>query len=295
MASRSIPTYELYGELLSGSYADPIHHEPIQERSSKHHWTIRLHRHKNLAQVFLFRTPGVSLQVEDVTHTSSEPLALFIPPGITHGFRFSEDVAGDVLSLRTNALDGEIAGLLGRPELQAGGILSRGRCAHFDLIETSIAQIGQAYHGMKLERSELLLSLTQLVLTCISGDLRRETAVGSVAQSVPLTRHEAQAEGFCGLVEQFFSEDLVVGDYAERLGVSAPHLSRVCRSVLGASPNELVRQRRLLEGRRLLEYTRLSVSEIAHRSGFREASFFSRSFSRKFGVSPKAYRQELDP
>lgn len=214
MANRSIPNYELYGELLSGSYTDPVHHETIQERSSKHHWTIRLHRHKSLAQVFLFRTPGVSFHISEVTHTSTEPLALFVPPGIAHGFRFAEDVVGDVLSLRTNELGSDIAGLLDRPEMHSGGILPRGRCANFDLVEKSIAQIGQTYHGMKIERSELLQSLTQLIITCVSGDLRRETSIGSVAQSVQLTRHEAQAESFCGLVEQFFSEDLAVSDYA---------------------------------------------------------------------------------
>lgn len=294
MSERTIPTYELYGELLSGSYTDPIHHETIQERSSRHHWTIRLHRHKGLAQVFLFRTPGVSFRMSEVTHTSIEPLALFVPPGIAHGFRFAEDVVGDVLSLRTSELGSNLAERLLRPEMQSGGILPRKRCENFDLVEASMSQIGRAYHGMKVERSELLMSLTQLIITCISGDLRRETSIGGVGQSVHLTRHEAQAESFCGLVEQFFNEDFAVRDYAEKVGVSAPHLSRVCRNILGASPNELVRQRRLLEAKRLLEYTRLSVSEIAHRSGFREPSFLSRTFSRAFDISPKLYRKNLD-
>ncbi|MGY9047745.1 hypothetical protein P775_24615 [Puniceibacterium antarcticum] len=294
MTKNSIPNYELYGELLSGSYTDPVHHETIQERSSKHHWTIRLHRHKRLAQVFLFQTPGVSFRVADITHTSSEPIALFIPPGIAHGFRFAEEVVGDVLSLRTNELGSDLADLLDRPEMRAGAILPCGRCANFDLIQTSIAQLGQTYHGMKVERAELLLSLTQLIIICISGDLRRETSIGNVLQSLPLTRHEAQAESFCGLVEQFFSEDLMVRDYADKVGISAPHLTRLCRNILGAPPHDLVRQRRLLEAKRLLEYTRLSVSEIAHKSGFRESSFFSRTFSRTFGVSPKSYREDRD-
>lgn len=294
MLERTIPYYELYGELLSGSYTDPVHHETIQERSSKHHWTIRLHRHKALAQVFLFRTPGVSFRMSEVSHSSTEPLALFIPPGVAHGFRFAEDVVGDVLSIRTNEIGPNIADLLGRSELRSGGILPRGRCVNFDLIETSIAQIGHTYHGMKVERSELLQSLTQLIITCISGDLRREISIGNVGKPIQLTRHEAQAERFCGLVEQFFNEDFAVGEYAEKVGVSAPHLTRVCRNILGSSPNELVRQRRLLEAKRLLEYTRLSVSEIAHRSGFREPSFFSRTFSRTFGISPKSYREDRD-
>jgi AraC family transcriptional activator of pobA len=137
-------------------------------------------------------------------------------------------------------------------------------------------------------------SLTQLIITCISGDLCRESTISKVTQSIQLTRHEAQAETFCGLVEQHFGERLSMKDYADEIGVSAPHLTRVCRSILGSSPNDLVRRRRLLEAKRLLEYTRLSVSEISARSGFRDPSFFSRSFSGAFGVSPKTYREDRD-
>lgn len=294
MPKRTIPSYELYGELLSGSYTDPVHHETIRERSSKHHWTIRLHRHRSLAQVFLFRTPGVAFRFGEVTYTNAEPLALFVPPDVAHGFRFTEDIVGDVLSLRTNEVGSDITELLHRQEMQKGGILMRSRCENFDLVAGLIAQIGQTYHGMKVERSELLRSLTQLIITCISGDLRRDTTISKTTQSLQLSRHESQAESFCALVEQFFSDNLSVSDYAEQIGVSAPHLTRVCRKILGSSPNELVRRRRLLEAKRLLEYTRLSISEISHRSGFRDPSFFSRSFAEAFGTSPKAFREDRD-
>ncbi|MFC6761464.1 helix-turn-helix domain-containing protein [Sulfitobacter porphyrae] len=114
---------------------------------------------------------------------------------------------------------------------------------------------------MKVERSELLEPLTQLVITYISGEARRRHTIGAIGRSDRLTRHETQAENFCSLVEAHFREDLSVSDYGTKLGVSAPHLTRVCKSVLGFTPNELVRQRRLLEAKRLLEYTRLPISE----------------------------------
>ncbi|WP_254796889.1 hypothetical protein [Sulfitobacter albidus] len=236
MMQRSIPTYELFGELLSGSYTDPVHHEPIHERSSQHHWTIRLHRHKSLAQVFVFRTPGVSLRVGDLAHTSTAPLALFVPAGVAHGFRFADDVVGDVLSLRISALGAPVAALLARPEMQAGGLMPRARCENFDLIAEAIGRLGQAYHGMQIERAALLETLTQLVLTAISGDLRRETSLAGPAPQVQATRHELQAEQFCALVEKCFREDVSVAGYADRLDVSAPHLTRVCRRILGRRP-----------------------------------------------------------
>ncbi len=294
MAVRAIPTYELYGELLAGRFTDPVHLEEIRERSREYDWTIRLHRHKSLAQVFLFRSPGVSLRIAEATHTATEPLVLFVPPGTPHGFRFDEDVSGEVLSLRMEEMKPGLADLLTRPELQAAGILPSSRCANFTEIESAFAQLRRCYQGMTLERTDLLHALARIIAVYISGDLRRETALRQAPRSEQLTRHEAQADRFCSLVEQSFAEDMSVADYAGQIGVSAPHLTRVCRNVLGATPNGLIRQRRLLEAKRLLEYTRLSVAEIAHRAGFRDPSFFSRTFSQTFGLSPRDYRAETD-
>ena len=100
----------------------------------------------------------------------------------------------------------------------------------------------------------------------------------------------AATNRFCALLEENFSRAWKVSDYAGQIGLSAPHLTRICRTVLGAPPNTLVQQRRLLEAKRLLEYTALSVAEIAHRSGFRDAAFFSRTFKSSVGMPPNEYR-----
>lgn len=291
---RSIPSYELYGELLSGGYRDPVHHEHLRERSSRHDWTIRLHRHRGLAQIFLFRTGNVSFRLGDRTFTTTEPHVLFIPPGVAHGFRFDEEVDGDVLSLRVNDLWEGVAERLDQPSLQGAGTFARSSSENFEYIEALFVQIGRSYHGMQSGRAELLEALTRLLLAYISGDLRRDHSIRPVGHADGLTRHERQAEKFFSLLEAHFSEDLSVGDYSRKVGVSAPHLTRVCKTVLGSTPNELVRRRRLLEAKRLLEYTRLTVSEVSHRSGFRDPSFFSRTFRRIYGVPPKSYRDEKD-
>lgn len=124
MATRTIPSYELYGELLSGRYADPVHHETIRERSSQHDWTIRLHRHRSLTQVFLFHTDKVSFRIEDASRTTTEPHILFIPAGVVHGFHFKDDVEGDVLSFRSNEIGKKAAGILDASAMRSACILT---------------------------------------------------------------------------------------------------------------------------------------------------------------------------
>lgn len=292
--ARAIPNYELYGELLAGNYTDPIHLEAIRERSRKHHWTIRLHRHSRLAQVFVFQTPGVTMRIAETRHTSTEPMVCYLPPGVPHGFSFAEDVVGEVLSLRLDALGDEVIERLREPGMQSGAFLPESRSAHFGEVSALFEQLGAAYHGLEADRPHFLRALTHLIVTYISADMRQATSVGNLSHSPHLTRHEAQAQRFCALIEQGFMSEWTVGDYARKLDVSAPHLTRVCRRVLGASPNDLVRKRRILEAKRLLEYTQLPVSEIAYRSGFRDPAFFSRSFRNSVGVAPKTYRESRE-
>lgn len=293
--ARLIPTYELYGELLSGALSDPVHLETIFERSSKLDWTIRLHRHSRLLQVFLFRTADVLFRVGEGEHRTSEPMALVILPGRPHAFRFPEDINGDVLSIPVGEVEAEVLARLERVLQSRAGILGRSDCARFDDLDALMGQMARVYHSMGSERPALLRVLGHAILLTLIEELRRATRLDAgQGEGAELSRHEAQAQAFCELVEARFAEALGVEDYARELGVSAPHLTRVCRRVLGTPPNELVRRRRLLEAKRLLGYTRLSVADIAVRSGFGDAAFFSRSFKASFDMTPSEYRRRAD-
>lgn len=294
LTARVIPSYELYGELLSGSHTDPIHHEPLRDRSSRHDWTIRLHRHRRLAQIFLFRTPGVSVRLGELDHVSTEPLFLVIPAGVPHAFRFSEDVLGDVISLRIDDLPPDMAARIAQFGTTTGGVLPQGALPEFSEVAGLVDQLGAVYTRVGPERGALLDAIARLIVTYLAAARPRPQPPGPATGPQELSHHQRVAERFCELIEDRFDAGWRVADFARAVGVSTPHLNRVCRKILGASPNELVRQRRLLEAKRLLEYTRLPISEVAHKSGFRDPAFFSRSFKKGAGISPLAYRSRRD-
>ena len=49
----------------------------------------------------------------------------------------------------------------------------------------------------------------------------------------------------------------------------------------------------MLEAARLLRFTELAVSEVAHRVGFDDPLYFSRAFKRRHDESPQAYRDRV--
>ncbi|WP_134554862.1 helix-turn-helix domain-containing protein, partial [Pseudomonas aeruginosa] len=96
---------------------------------------------------------------------------------------------------------------------------------------------------------------------------------------------------FSQLVERHFREHLGIDEYARRLGISPAHLNGVARRLSGQTALGIVHQRLLLEAKRDLVYTAMTVNEIADRLGFSEPAYFTRFFKRLSGVSPSVFRK----
>ena len=77
---------------------------------------------------------------------------------------------------------------------------------------------------------------------------------------------------FQELIEKNFLSLKMPKDYAARLNVTPNHLNAVCKKRSGKSAGELIRQRILLEAKRLIAHTDMTVSEIAYHLKFEDNS-----------------------
>jgi len=94
-------------------------------------------------------------------------------------------------------------------------------------------------------------------------------------------------------IEEHYRELHEVGAYAERLHISAGHLSEVVKAQSGRSAIKHVHERLVLEAKRLLLYTPQSLKELAYDLGFAEPSYFNRFFKRETGLTPAEYRASI--
>lgn len=79
--------------------------------------------------------------------------------------------------------------------------------------------------------------------------------------------------------------------YAERLGWSTRTLARAARTATGKSPKDLIDERVLLEARRLLAHTDLTVGRVGESTGFDDASNFGAWFRLRAGQTPAQFRR----
>jgi AraC family transcriptional regulator len=86
---------------------------------------------------------------------------------------------------------------------------------------------------------------------------------------------------------------LSLAELASEAHVTEKHLCRLFVKWVGHSPMQTYTLLRLESAMLLLARTNLSVQEVALRSGFKNALYFSRLFSKAYGLSPRAFRGEL--
>jgi transcriptional regulator GlxA family with amidase domain len=82
---------------------------------------------------------------------------------------------------------------------------------------------------------------------------------------------------------------------ARHAGVSPRTFARRFRAETGTTPLQWLLAQRVLEARRLLEATDLSIDEVAWRVGFGTAASLRDHFRRATATTPSAYRRSFQP
>jgi len=97
------------------------------------------------------------------------------------------------------------------------------------------------------------------------------------------------------VVDARFHEPISLRDVADAVGLTTGHLTTVVGRRTGRTVQQWITERRMREARRLLADTDVTVGEIAHRVGYREAGYFVRRFRAEHGVPPAGWRRAGRP
>lgn len=96
------------------------------------------------------------------------------------------------------------------------------------------------------------------------------------------------------LVEQHFRTLHTVKEYAELLHKSPKTLSNQFANISEKTPLQFIQERKMLEAKRLLRYTDLSIKEIGYETGFEDSRTFGRFFKNIEKKTPSEYRGEKE-
>ncbi|RNB76734.1 helix-turn-helix domain-containing protein [Brevibacillus panacihumi] len=89
---------------------------------------------------------------------------------------------------------------------------------------------------------------------------------------------------------KYTDPDLRLEEVARHVDRSPAYFSTLVSTSLGVSFRQLLNNMRLKEAQQLITETSLPIREIAVRSGFSNANYFSKVFKEKLGITPRVYR-----
>lgn len=273
-----IPAFQLYGEALA--FPDILHMEHIRDRAAGLDWTIKPHRHIHLFQIFLLISGKITFNSDGDVTTLAPPVALCLPPDSVHGFCFSSDTEGWVISLPVQ----HYPDLFGEGSELAHMLMAPKSLAPPDQMAARLRALYQVWCGKNLFRRTELRCHLGLILSSLA-----EADPGSAPRS-----GDPRIVRFQALIAAHAKDHWPIGRYAQALGVSERSLGRICRAQTGLSSQALIEAHQMREASRLLAYTQMSAQSVAHALGYEDPSYFSRRFRAFAGMSPRNYRARLD-
>jgi AraC family transcriptional regulator, transcriptional activator of pobA len=246
------------------------------------------HRHDFYHVAWIEAGTGTFIQ-DDKSYPIKPGSLIFVPPGQVHTWEAKEALHGYILSFEPTLLFSQTE----RPyrllhELTQWSATARRQIevsdrAH-DLLGTKFEDLAGEFCTSEEFRDEMLRTQITSILISLHRLSRDPDQVEATDDFHPLTSR------FLALLEKEEGKFYRANHYVSVLSVDSRAFVNAVLSETGKSPSVWIRDRTLLEARRLLSYTDLTISEIAYRLNFRNVSYFVRFYRRLTGISPGAAR-----
>jgi len=249
------------------------------------------HRHSFFHLVMFTKGSGIhTIDFEKFKVKSYE--IYFMIPGQVHSWHFEGDVDGYIINFSDT---------LFRSFLLNPNYLER---FHFfsGVSEESVCQLPIEVHGKVTQLFEEILAQTsnsrdgeidmiRLLLMQLFLIVENSCKVNN-KKSIPQQK-QVLLRNFRRLIDQHYSLIKLPKEYADLLYVTPNHLNALCQDLLGKTAGELIRDRILLEAKRLLTNADMTITEIAYNLNFQDNSYFNRFFKKNVGVTPDEFRKQL--
>lgn len=216
----------------------------------------------------------------------------FMVPGQVHSWFFSGKIEGYVMNVSAGFFNAFLqdADYVERFPFFSG-VSAEGVVL---LPKTAIPVVTEQFEGMLKEMngeeaySQDMLRLKVLEMFIqVSRASRKETAKQEPPHNYVLLRN------FRKLVEQHYMQLRLPKEYAALLYVTPNYLNAFCRHMLGKSAGEIIRDRVLLEAKRLLINADMSIATIAYQLNFADNSYFTKFFKKYAGTTPEEFRKNI--
>ncbi|MHC0054679.1 helix-turn-helix domain-containing protein [Actibacterium sp. D379-3] len=285
-----VPVVGLYGYDEQPESDGLAHIERIEHSPATASWNVGMHRHLELYQAIWLESGAGRVTVDNDAHDIPAGTVVWLPAGVVHGFTFDNPSKGLVLTVSTDYLAAAIAQASDETFLRA--VMQSFVCRTLTPDQPDGAALPDLLSLLEKEirdRRPHSRGAVEALLRLMLIGVGRLAMIQTVSRPVKITDARIYQQ-FRDLNEAHFKEHWPIARYAGALGVTPDRLHAVCVATVGQGPRKLLHTRLLMEAKRLLIYTPLSVAEIGLQLGFNDPAYFSRFFAQKAGRNATAFR-----
>lgn len=244
--------------------------------------------HRDDHYIFFLVESGSAGLMIDFQRVEFVPGSLyFVLPGQVH-HRISNEMAyGWFLAVDTGLLTAEQRQVFEqRLVLQQLVRLDRACHQRYQQVLQSLLQQYESDPASPFYR-QVLYSLLQAFTGMVAAEYKSaEKSEGSRSRKMEL------AQAFKQELSATYKTMKSPSAYADKLHVSSAYLNEALKQVTGMSVSYWISQEVMLEAKRMLYYTHLSVKEIALEVGYDDPNYFFRLFRQHSGMTPLAFRAQ---
>ncbi len=254
----------------------------------EHHFIHTPHKH-DFFLVVLF-TNGTGTHEVDFTSYKVTPGTVFmLRPGQTHNWKLSKDIDGyiffhskdfyDTSSISQKIQDYPFFSSIYNPPIITLKNKSKEKLASLFI---EIKKENEEDNLLKFQKLHTLTTLAYIELT---RSYQTQTPIQS-------TLYQLKVKQLEDLIDKHYKTIKYPYQYADMMAISEKHLNRICRSCLNKTTTDLITDRIILEAKRSLTHTQLSINQIAESIGYVDASYFSRMFKKRTGENALSFMKK---
>ena len=289
--AKVIPTYDICtikpernssNELLVNRFAPYL---------KVHSGLCAAHRH-NFYHLIYFTKGSGTHNIDFVNFPVSAGEIYFMSPGQVHSWNFKSEPDGYVINFSENFFRSFLANptyldqftfFLGDAQQCVVFLPLAAQKKVKDLFDKILA----AANNTKTTNPDLI-KLWMLELFIITADQTKLPNTGNKQHG-----NHVVISSFKKLIEEKYLQLHMPKDYAALLFVTPNYLNNLCKQVVGKPAGEIIRDRVLLEAKRMLVNQDMHISEIAHHLSFTDHSHFSKFFKKATGQAPETFRKSI--
>lgn len=283
-----MPTYSICNLLGADRCMAEIIVTRLRAFINSHQGLVFPHRH-DFYQIALFTQGGGQHSIDFQQYDVVPHQVYYMAPGQVHTWDFDEHTEGYVINFNESLFASFLNNAHFVRDFPLFSGLNRSSVHTLDMaccmdVEQTFARMLEEFEHGSDYKMDMLRGLLITILVRLSRAMPTGFKEGVSKHNLVLMRQ------FEKLIEEHYREKRLPKAYAEMMFVTPNHLNALVNSAVGKSAGEIIRERVLLEAKRLLANSDMLVSQISEALSFEDDAYFIRFFKKYLGVTPERFR-----